>query len=1071
MTPKEQAIHKTAGPCVIRAGAGTGKSYTIRMKIKKLLEEGIVAPEEILCLTFSNEATADLRRKISEDLGAQAQVSVKTFHSFCSDILREDGQLLSLDTSFDLLLPEDASILLHTYADIDPYWADRYVKTISSVQDLGIDLKDIITYKDSLAEQLQDLQRGDIETIAKDLRLELNVLYLQDEDTPEEKKEKTARKKFLKKYISLYEDYEKFNKFITAVHEYARLKKEKNYLDFSDLNVHVLNLFSAFGSEKYVDKFKYVFVDEFQDTNKLQFKLIEFIAQHRNITVVGDPNQSIYGFRGSYKDSFSHFKKSFTVDDGSEFYLAQSRRNPNAVLDVAHELIKNNYENPTTCQKIKHFENEQGTPVQVIECVNEAEEARIIAEKVDALVKQGVDMKEICVLFRTHKQSRILREALELKDIPVIASGKTSLLHKREITTAISYLSILSNMYQHCGTGDQAWWGLFHYNNSLSPSDTLKIGRYLKKHRDEELAIDELLLTSVSQLFLSDEGKRIVQRVASRLQELVSLGNKSLPDLLLDIYELSGLNRAFSYERSVENIEALMNLKRFHELAENFFRIHSKSLPDFIKYLEIIEKMGVTIPTQRVKHINAVRLMTIHAVKGLEFDHVFVTNLAQDRFPVTRTNKEPLIPTHLRPYLKEKLLAWQEEQLSPSALEKKIKDFDKQLQLIEERRLAYVAFTRAKKELVLTWARSYNSEEDSAEKSIFLKEIENANYETIVDESENAQFFTPTSAFEKHKEQLKQQIVKSLDTESLPSVVERVIYYLSCREEKALDVKNLLARVEVHQEELASHLKRVSKEKSLLVFDKEVKLSPSSMKDYLECPKRFELKHLLHMPSQGDFDGELKGSSLGSFVHKVLEEGVIAGVDSLEGFEKLAVTLHEQPDWNIIPLEQVFPLLKVFWERNYDKIHKTSRCEMKLSFEIDGFSFFGIADRVDFFEDGSVEIIDYKTNKNPIDKRSRELQLGFYALGLQQLGFKVKRLTLDMLKLEKPVCYELGEDGWGRDVIGKSHPFKLEDVKELIMKTAANIKNDFETRFETATDENACRFCKLKFYCPKWGEE
>ncbi|MFW5977258.1 MAG: ATP-dependent DNA helicase, partial [Candidatus Nanoarchaeia archaeon] len=929
MTPKEQAINKTSGPCVIRAGAGTGKSYTIRMKIKKLLEEGLVAPEEILCLTFSNEATNDLRKKIAEDLGGQAQVTVKTFHSFCSDILREDGALLSLDTSFDLLLPEDASILLHSYGNIEPYWADRYVKTVSSIQDLGIDMKKIVAYRDSLAQQLKELQQGDIETVAQDLGLELNVLYLQDEDTPDEKKDKNARKKFLKKYLSLYEDYEKFNKFLLASEEYTRLKKERNYLDFSDLNVYVLNLFSAFGSEKYVDMYKYVFVDEFQDTNKLQFQLIEYIAKHKNITVVGDPNQSIYGFRGSYKDSFSHFKRSFAVDDDSEFYLAQSRRNPNAVLDVAHELIKNNYENPLDCQKIEHFQGEQGKPVQVIECVSDAEEARIVAEKVQSLIKEGVDKKEICILFRTHKQSRILREALELKDIPVIACGKTSLLHKREITTAISYLSILSNMYQHCATGDQAWWGLFHYNNSLSPADTIKIGRYLKKHRSEELAIDELLLASIENLSLSDEGKRIVERVVSKLQFLVSLGNKALPDLVLDIYELSGLNRAFSYKRSVQNIEALLNLKRFHELAENFFRIHSKSLPKFIEYLETIEKMGVTIPTQRIQHIDAVRLMTIHAVKGLEFDHVIVTNLAQDRFPVTRTQKEPLIPVHLRPYLQEKLAVWKEEGLSESALQNKIKEFDKQLQIVEERRLAYVAFTRAKKELVLTWARSYNAEADSAQKSVFLKEIEDAKFESIIDDSEDALFFTPTSSFEKHKEHLKQQIVQSLDTESLPSVVERVIYYLSCREEKALDVKNLLARVEVHQEELSSHLKRVSKEKSLLNFDNSVVLSPSSMKSYLECPKKFELKHLLHMPEQGDFDGELQGSSMGSFVHKVLEDGVLQQADSLEAFEKIATTLHEEPDWNNIPLEQAFALIKVFWERNRDKFNEKSRCEMK----------------------------------------------------------------------------------------------------------------------------------------------
>ena len=762
------------------------------------------------------------------------------------------------------------------------------------------------------------------------------------------------------------------------------------------------------------------------------------------------------------------------VEDEDIFHLDKSYRNTNNILKVSHELIKNNYENPEDCAEIENAHGVDGKKVRVVELLNAEEEARYIAEYVEKAIEEGIPKKEICVLFRTHAQSKVLREALEMKEIPVIASGKTSLLHRREIKTVISFLSILSNLYERTGTGDQAWWNLFHYKNSLSPEDSIKIGRYLKKHRDEELGIDEALLSANNDLNISDEGKRIIDRVVKKLQELVKVVNKPLPELVLDIFEISGLNRAFTHERSIENLEALMNLKSFHKLAENFYNIHDKSLPKFIEYLEIIEKMGVNIPPSRVEHVDAVRFMTIHASKGLEFRRVIVSNVADKKFPVTRTSNEPLIPVHLRPHLQKKIAEWKEEELSEKEIEKKIKEYDKEIQLSEERRLAYVAFTRASEELVLTRARSYNEEKDSADPSIFLREInykENENIEHIIDEEENSAFFSPNSAFEKHKLDLKKQIIESLDNENLPSVVERVMYYLTCRDEKVSDFQTQLSKVHISPKELQAHLERVRKETSLLTFDDNIVLSPSAMITYNECPKKFELQHLLQMPEQGSFDGEISGANVGSFVHQVLENGVKKNFQTKEEFIEEATKLKEQPEWNNIPLENAIPLIDVFWERNKNKYTKESLCELKLPFKMEGFKFYGIADRIDILKDGSVEIVDYKTNKNPVEKSKREMQLGFYALALQSKSYKVKYLTLDMLKLEKPVIYELGEDGIAKDTVGRGKPFNLADVKKKIVETAEAIKHDFETEFKVVEDEGKCRFCGLKFYCPKWEGE
>ncbi|MCF7861827.1 UvrD-helicase domain-containing protein [Candidatus Woesearchaeota archaeon] len=311
---QEIAVKKTDGACVILAGAGTGKSFTVIEKVNYLVHvEKKYKPEEILCLTFSNEATNSLNRKLQEKLNTASNVLVKTFHSFCADILREDGHLIKIDEGFEILLPDDAKILMHKYLNIAPYWANRYISTIQNAKDFGITLDELKTYfekvKTGLEEELPNgVQTEDeISEYEEKQRIKLQTLHLMPSGTVDERKEIREEKKTIQGFLSAYDEYLKFKEFIEAWDGYDSLKKEHNYLDFSDLNLLVIQLFNQFGADKYVDQFKYVFVDEFQDTNKLQFALIEFIAKHGNITVVGDPNQSIYGFRGAYKESFDHY--------------------------------------------------------------------------------------------------------------------------------------------------------------------------------------------------------------------------------------------------------------------------------------------------------------------------------------------------------------------------------------------------------------------------------------------------------------------------------------------------------------------------------------------------------------------------------------------------------------------------------------------------------------------------------------------------------------------------------------------------------------------------------------------
>jgi len=1046
--------------CVILAGAGTGKSHTIKQKAKYLVEELKYSPEEILCLTFSNEATNSLKKGMQEEIKSTQSVDVRTFHSFCADTLRERGHLVGVDEGFEILLPDDAKIFMHKYLNITPYWSNRYIQTISTAKDFGISLDDL---KGHLVKLQDELPKENLDEKAIAWKTELQTMHLEDNS-----KEKRERKKEIQNLLKAYDNYTRMAEFVKTWEAFDKLKKEKNYLDFSDLNFYTLKLFREFGVKK--ETYKYVFIDEFQDTNKLQFELIEFIAG-QNITVVGDPNQSIYGFRGSYKESFDHFMKVFNVE--SVHKLDKSWRSPNQVLNAAHALIKNNYENPEDCIIIQNANGIDGNKIQVTELLNKDEEARYIADLVQQKINEGVSKEQICILHRTHKQAEEIKKALDLKKIQYISAGKIDLLQKREIRTTIGYLSILSNLITRSGTGDQAWWDLFHFQNTLSPEDSVKIGRYLKKYNkndmpiEDQLGIDDLLLNSITKVDLSDDSKKIIKRIVEKLRELIKASNKPLPEIILDIYELSGLNRAFSHERTITNIESLMNLKRFYELAENYYNLHEKSIPEFIKYLEIVDSLGVNIDASKILHVDAVRLMTIHASKGLEFDIIISCNLAEDRFPIGRTRNEPLIPKELMPDFKAQIADWKKEGLSETEIEKRIKDYDKAIQLIEERRLCYVAWTRTKKELHITYARSYNDEPDSTTNSIFLEEIK---YKETCEFKQNAEqkslFIAPNSEYEIYKSMLKDQLVKALDAEDLINLRKRLITYLACREKKVIEDET------VTKEELQRHVDKCKENLSGIKFNPaDFTFSPTALIEYAECPKKFELSKIYQMPERGDFESDGTGASLGSFIHKVLEKGVKEKKENAAAYIEVAKELNKEKQWKEIKIDEAIPLIEIFWERNKNKIKEGSQTELELPADIDGFRFFGVADRIDPQDDGTIEIVDYKTNKDAIPPEKRALQLGFYALALQAKGYKVSKLTLDMLKLDSPIEMTIqGDDVIAETGCNKTANFKLSELKTKIIGLCNSIKNDYEHTFKVAEDDSPCRFCGYKFYCPKWDE-
>lgn len=998
----EDAVRKVTGPCVILAGAGTGKTYTIIEKIKYLVSSGIYRPERIVCITFSNEAANNLTIRIERalaELGKSGGPIIRTFHGFSADLLRKHGNKVGISPDFKILEPDQAKVVLHRNLKVSAGNCHKYIGTIGTAKDLGINIED---FRSHLDRELKKLEVGDLEKRLEGLQFELQVLYMREEH---------KKKKLLVSEINKLRGVIELKKFVSAWNAYEKLKQKGNYQDYSDLNKNALELI-----EKYPEiarDFEYIIVDEFQDTNKVQLDFVVNLAAAGNITVVGDMNQSIYRFRGAYKENLSLFRKAFSVGPGGVFNLFKSYRSPNRVLKLAHELISHNYSNKDECFYVENVHGREGGKIEIYELRDAREEARKVVEIIERETGAGVPEEEICVMFRTHQQSRVIKRALEQKGIAYSSVSKASLLRQKSVRIAYDYLVILNKLKRKEKGGDQEWWDLV-YRLDFLEEDLIKIGKCIKdfnrsaeaqKIENGNVIVSVYLFNNLEKLGLSNTGKITAKILIEKIKAMLGFLGKPISELLKEIYLISGL---INEQRTREEKEIMLNLNKFYELAKMHEGLYDSDLSNFIYYLEVLESLGIEIEASQLED-RGVRLMTSHATKGLEYGVVIVTNMAQGKFPIERYSGNSLIPTELLPEIKSELAGLSEEEREGFVL-----NYEKHHQLLEERRLAYVSFTRAKEKLILTFADEYGGKKVSP--SVFLKEFDYKNNPDVLVE---------------------------VDLERRGS-------------EPEMSVKS------------ASDISPAGPEEVLNAMTKEAakkehkKMSPSALLLFDECQKQFEYKYVYNMPEKKSVSWELM--LLGSFVHFILERGVNSGFKTLEEFLALAKETVLDEDWASVELKEAECLIRVFFERNKGKYNARSRTEQYLPLVLGGMDFVGFADRIDFTSNG-VEIVDYKTGKTAVALKDRNWQMGFYALAAQERYGKVRKVVLDMLKQEKPLEFELDDEGNATCISSeRMSGFNIYEVEAELLKTAQKIQDAYKTGFKPCTVEKNCEFCNEYVY-------
>ena len=606
-----EAVNHTEGPCLVLAGAGSGKTRVLTERIIKLIDDG-VSPYNILAITFTNKAAKEMRVRVQNKIGDVANtIFIGTFHSFGLRILRENYDAIGYSSNITILDTDDTKSLIK-----------RILKE-NSFDPADYDIKHIIS-------KISSAKNDGISP------LEFSKLFLNEHD----------------KVIGLV--YEK----------YLKLLKENNSVDFDDLLLKPVEIFKKRKDilEKYQERFRYILVDEYQDTNSIQYELCKMLAKkYNNIFVVGDANQSIYSWRNADYRNILNFEKDYK--NAHVVLLEENYRSTNTILKAANSVIKNNNEGT----KLNLWTSiGDGEKVEYIRVEDEIKESSFVINKIKELVSESYSYSDFAVLYRTNAQSRTVEEAFVRNNIPYNIIGSYYFYNRKEIKDLIAYLNLIYNT-----------------NDSVSLERVINTPKRGIGTKTIDNIREKANMNDISLFDAIDSGKEL--EFKKLILELIEDSKTmNLSDLIEDVLVKTGLRREYELDKSIESDTKVENLNEFKSLAVNFEDNGIYDLSTFLENIMLVSDKG-----QYAEDDNNVNIMTLHSAKGLEFNIVFILGMEEGIFPHSRS-------------------------------------FESAKELEEERRLCYVGITRAKKKLYLLSARTrtlYGRTSGTIE-SRFIKEID-----------------------------------------------------------------------------------------------------------------------------------------------------------------------------------------------------------------------------------------------------------------------------------------------------------------------------------------------------------
>lgn len=601
---QKQAVLHTEGPLLILAGAGSGKTRVLTHKIAYLIEEKGIFPGNILGITFTNKAANEMKERVAELLKTNIEgMWMGTFHSICVRILRRNIDKIGYNRSFTIYDRDDQITLMKECLKEKNLSKDMYKE--SSVLAQISNLKDSMTRPDLfINENYNDFYKRNIG--------ELYALYQ--------------------------------NKL-----------KQYNSLDFDDLIIKTVELLKENPDilEYYQKRFQYVFVDEYQDTNKAQYQLIQLISGgYNNLCVVGDPDQSVYGWRGADISNILDFEKDYK--DARIILLEQNYRSTENVLKLANKVIKNN---PKRREKNLWTSNKDGEPIIYRELPDEKSEAEFVVNKIHELLGQGYKLADCAILYRTNAQSRSFEEFFMTKAIPYKIVGGLKFYDRKEIKDIVAYLKVVENPVDNISVKRI----INTPRRGIGNATIEKLEEFAERTNDSLYGA----LLSLEDIDLSTRAKNSLKGFVDMMNILMAKKElMGIKDFIEEVIVSVGYIQDLEKEDTIESRTRLENIREFISVAMDFeVQMGESNLEEFLANIALLSDVDKTSDST-----NVATLMTVHGAKGLEFPVVFMVGMEDGLFPTFRA-------------------------------------LDDENDLEEERRLCYVAITRAEKLLFITSAK------------------------------------------------------------------------------------------------------------------------------------------------------------------------------------------------------------------------------------------------------------------------------------------------------------------------------------------------------------------------------
>lgn len=1019
---QQKAVNYKGGDLLIIAGAGTGKTAVLTQRIISLIKNEFAKPSEILALTFTEKAAQEMQERVDIEMEyGYEEPLISTFHSFCDKVLKEEGYNIGLDGGYTLMSGAQSYIFLRKHL---------YELPLNMLKPRGNPTK----FLNDLLSHFSRLQDEDVSP--------QEYLEYASSLSKEEKKQEEEGVKVME----LANTYKK----------YSDLKLEKSKLDFGDLITLTIKLFRERENilSKYRSKFKYILVDEFQDTNYTQNVLVNILVLGKSkkrgdgpkLTVVGDDDQAIYKFRGAAISNILQFKE--TYPKAEEVVLIENYRSRQEILDSAYTLIKNN--DPHRLEVTEGIDKrlvakrqfkKESEPVTLIVGNNDLDEAEKVADQIlkitgyddyviedsegqifdekgqSSFVKEkkgDYKFSDIAIFVRANAHSEMFIQALRNRGIPYKIGGARGLYFRPEIRNLVAFLRVLVDysdeisMYKLLS---MSIWGL----SAREYMEVVKEARLKKITLLEEL--EELWGVKLGEEENTENSFREVDE--SNLKEKFSLkavaglgsflllmdlsikkikDGRVISDILYDFITQSSYMNSFLEKGEIEGAFAVSNIHRFFELLKQYEKDNPESnIYEYVDYLNYSIEIGESplVDQAELEALNAVNIMTVHASKGLEFPVVFLVNLVAQRFPsVGRADAIP-IP---EPLIKETI---------PEDLN------EKESHIQEERRLFYVGATRAMEKLFLSAAYYYGDAKMKKKPSVFLNEI----LDRRVDEE-----------FKEKKE----KDIKMQD------------FGINILEEEDLDLI----------------LSGAQKEYSLKKF------SYSQLNIYEACPRKYEYAYILKVPQRPS-----AAMSFGITIHNTLKDFYTLVKRSQTGLQGITDIPEEEDlvdmyvkNWVSVGYEsrkheelrkeEGKEILNNYYEKVFNKKEKPLRLEEGFNVYLGDVVFVGKIDRIDLEgkkgEVTEVSIVDFKTGREKGEEDVKnDLQLPLYALFAEQkLGYKVVKAKYIYVETGTQLEVDVSQE-------------RKELAKEKLLEAIAKIK---EGNF-TATPGFVCKFCDYASIC------